>query len=74
MFTSVSRSEKYKAKSFLDTVVFRGGDAVAGHAFHSMRGLGASGLWLTAIMVPVAGVWAWIGHRAGRMHQEKTGE
>jgi AAA family ATP:ADP antiporter len=73
LFTSVSRSEKYKAKSFLDTVVFRGGDALAGHAFHALRGLGASGVWLTAIMVPIAGVWAWIGHRAGRMHQAKTG-
>jgi AAA family ATP:ADP antiporter len=73
LFTSVSRSEKYKAKSFIDTVVFRGGDALAGHAFNALRVLGVSGVWMTAVMVPIAGVWAWIGHRAGRMHQAKTG-
>jgi len=72
LFTSVSRSEKYKAKSFIDTVVFRGGDALAGHAFNALRGLGASGVWMTAVMIPIAGIWAWIGHRTGRMHQAKT--
>jgi len=72
LFTSVNRREKYKAKSFIDTVVLRGGDALAGHAFNALRGLGASGVWLTAVIVPVAGLWAWIGHRAGRMHQVMT--
>ncbi len=69
LFTSVARTEKYKAKSFLDTVVFRGGDALAGHAFNALRALGAGGLWMAAIMIPIAGAWAWIGHKAGRMHQ-----
>lgn len=69
LFTSVARTEKYKAKSFLDTVVFRGGDALAGHAYSALRALGAGGLWMAAIMIPIAGAWAWIGHKAGRMHQ-----
>jgi len=72
LFTSVSRSEKYKAKSFIDTAVFRGGDALASHAFNALRGLGASGVWMTAVMVPIAGIWAWIGHRAGRMHKAES--
>ena len=74
LFTSVPRTEKYKAKSFLDTVVFRGGDALAGHAFNALRALGAGGLWMAAIMIPVAGAWAWIGHKAGRMHQAASRE
>jgi len=73
LFTSVTRSEKYKAKSFIDTAVFRGGDALAGHAFHGLRGLGMGAVWLTAVMIPIAGIWAWIGHKAGRMHQAAAG-
>ena len=72
LFTSVTRSEKYKAKSFIDTAVFRGGDALAGHAFNALRG---AGVGLVTVMVPVAALWAWIGHKAGRMHQaEARGE
>lgn len=74
LFTSVSRSEKYKAKSFIDTAVFRGGDALAGHAFNALRGAGVVGVWLAAVMIPIAGVWAWIGHKAGRMHQAEAGD
>lgn len=69
LFTSVSRGEKYKAKSFIDTAVFRGGDALAGHAFNALRSAGVVGVGLAAVMIPVAGLWAWIGYRAGRMHQ-----
>ncbi len=72
LFTSVSRSEKYKAKSFIDTAVFRGGDALAGHAFNALRGAGVVGVSLAAVMIPIAGVWAWIGHKAGRMHGAET--
>ena len=74
LFTSLDRTEKYKAKSFLDTVVFRGGDALAGHAFNALRALGAGGLWMAAIMIPIAGAWAWIGHKAGRMHRVASRE
>ena len=72
LFTSVTRSEKYKAKSFIDTAVFRGGDALAGHAFNALRG---AGVGLVTVMVPVAALWVWIGYKAGRMHQaEARGE
>ena len=30
LFTSVSPEQKYKAKNFIDTVVYRGGDAISG--------------------------------------------
>ena len=33
LFTIVPREERYKAKSFIDTVVYRGGDALAGWLF-----------------------------------------
>ena len=41
----------------------------AGHAFNALRSAGVVGVGLAAVMLPVAGLWAWIGYRAGRMHQ-----
>ncbi len=57
LFTTVSRVEKYKAKSFIDTVVYRGGDVVGGwmEGGLSALGLGVAGVLLTAM--PMAGLW-----------------
>jgi ATP:ADP antiporter, AAA family len=57
LFTTVSREEKYKAKSFIDTVVYRGGDVVGGwlEGGLSALGLGVGAVLLTAM--PVAGLW-----------------
>ncbi|MFL5346177.1 MAG: NTP/NDP exchange transporter [Hyalangium sp.] len=57
LFTTVSREEKYKAKSFIDTVVYRGGDVVGGwmEGGLSALGLGVGGVLLTAM--PLAGLW-----------------
>jgi len=63
LYTVVSREEKYKAKGFNDTVVYRGGDALAGWAFEGLRtlGLGLMGLSLAAVPFAVVslglGVW-----------------
>ena len=40
LFTTVSREEKYKAKSFIDTVVYRGGDVVGGWLEGGLSALG----------------------------------
>lgn len=69
LYTVVPREERYKAKSFIDTVVYRGGDAFAGWAVGVLRGAGlvASGLAYAAL--PVAGAWLalsfWLGRRQG---------
>ncbi len=57
LFTTVSREEKYKAKSFIDTVVYRGGDVVGGwmEGGLSAMGFGVAGVLLTAM--PLAGLW-----------------
>jgi len=58
LFTVLDRDEKYKSKNFIDTVVFRGGDAASGwtHAALSKLGLGLSGIAFAAI----PGVLAWL--------------
>ena len=49
LFTVVPREERYKAKSFIDTVVYRGGDLAAAWAFASLSAFFAAG---------VAVIWA----------------
>jgi AAA family ATP:ADP antiporter len=70
LFTVLSREEKYKSKNFIDTVVFRGGDAVSGWMFEGLRmlGLGFSGVAFAA--VPIAMVWAGTGWMLGRSQEE----
>ncbi len=44
LFTAVPREERYKAKNFIDTVVYRGGDALSGWIFAGPAALLAAGL------------------------------
>lgn len=66
LFTSVGRLARFKGKNVVDTVVYRGGDMLAGWAFSLLElagvGLGAIA-WLAT---PAVGVWAWLGVRLGR--------
>jgi AAA family ATP:ADP antiporter len=66
-FTVVPREDKYKAKSFIDTFVYRAGDQVGAWSYAAMGflGLGLAGISLAA--VPISLVWLlnglWLGRR-----------
>ncbi|MFT8246568.1 NTP/NDP exchange transporter [Roseomonas sp. BN140053] len=67
LFTVLPREDKYKAKSFIDTVVYRAGDQVGSwsYALLGAVGLGLSGVaW---VAVPLSAVWLvgalWLGRR-----------
>jgi ATP:ADP antiporter, AAA family len=67
LFTVVPREDRYKAKSFIDTVVYRTGDQVGAWSVALLRwvGLGTAGTALVAI--PIAALWLlnalWLGRR-----------
>jgi AAA family ATP:ADP antiporter len=68
LYSVVDRETKYKAKNFIDTAVYRGGD-FAGSWAHA--GLTAAGLSLSAIAllgIPLALAWGWLGLRLGRRY------
>jgi ATP:ADP antiporter, AAA family len=69
LYTVVTREEKYKAKSLIDTFVYRGGDATAAsvHALvKSTFGLGVTGVaWCGAA---IAAVWALVAWALGGRH------
>ena len=68
LYTVVTREEKYKAKSLIDTFVYRGGDATSAsvHALlKSTFGLGLVGIaWVGA---GLAAAWALVAYRLGTL-------
>jgi AAA family ATP:ADP antiporter len=66
LFTVLPAEDKYKAKSFIDTVVYRGGDAVSGWLKRGLDLLGEHpqlALWIGA---GLAAIWAVTGYRLGQ--------
>ena len=73
LFTIVSREDKYKSKAFVDTAVYRGGDAVTAwlDGVIVRAGMGLAGL--ASVAVPLAAVGVGLGLWLGRQ-QEKVAE
>jgi AAA family ATP:ADP antiporter len=69
LYVVLGREEKYKAKNFVDTVVYRGGDAVSAWAYAGLRAMGLSLGAIAFVTVPVAGFWAWLAYRLGRSQE-----
>ena len=57
LYTVVSSEEKYKAKAFIDTVVFRGGDAAAIWAYDAVRSFAPPAYAVTTAMLVVCAGW-----------------
>ena len=68
LFTVVSPEEKYKAKAFIDTVVFRGGDAVAIWAYDVVRSIAPPPYVVTTGMLVVCAGWVGVALFAARRH------
>ena len=77
LFTVVPREDRYKAKNFIDTVVYRGGDALTGWAFGALRGLGLGISAIAYLAVPLAAVWlavgSWLGLRQAQLRASLDG-
>jgi AAA family ATP:ADP antiporter len=67
LFTVVPREDKYKAKSFIDTVVYRAGDQVGAWSYAALgfMGLGITGI--SVVAVPLSLAWLvnslWLGRK-----------
>jgi len=75
LFTAVDRESRFKAKSVIDIVVYRGGDMITAWAFTGLtQGLGL-GLGAVAFVgTLIAGVWIFVGHSLGRIYDQSHGE
>ena len=66
LYVVLGREEKYKAKNFIDTVVYRTGDAISAWLYAGLRSLGVGISAIAFIAVPLALVWAWLGFGLGK--------
>ncbi|MFW2374737.1 MAG: NTP/NDP exchange transporter [Gammaproteobacteria bacterium] len=70
LYVVLGREEKYKAKNFIDTVVYRGGDAVSAWVYDAMRSMGLSLGQIAFIAAPLAAVWALVAYRLGLRREQ----
>lgn len=73
LYTVVGREAKYKSKSFIDTFIYRGGDALGGWAFDGLQKLALSLSQIAFIGVPIAVAWIAVGVLLGKK-QERLAE
>ena len=57
LFTVMASTDRYKSKSVLDTVVYRGGDVVSGWLFAGLTALGLGLKGISFVAVPLALAW-----------------
>lgn len=69
LFTVVSREEKYKAKSFIDIIVFRGGDALSTWIYDGMGALAFPPLAFSTGMLFVCAGWTALARYAARRNR-----
>ena len=71
LFTSSTREDRYKAKNFIDTVVYRGGDQLASWGYAGLMGLGLTLARIPWIALPLSAIWLALGIWLGRTHQAR---
>jgi AAA family ATP:ADP antiporter len=72
LFTAVDREAKYKAKSFIDTVVYRGGDALSSRAYEALVGAGLPANLVALAAVPLSALWFVVAILIARRHRVAT--
>ncbi len=76
LFTVLAREDKYKAKAFIDTFVYRAGDVVGAQVEGALGRIGLALGGLVGVVLPLALVWAllgiWLGRAQQRLAQEAT--
>jgi ATP:ADP antiporter, AAA family len=72
LFTVVTREEKYKPKSLIDTVVYRAGDASSSWLFTAIERQGVGVPVLALCAIPLAVVWLAVAVWLGRRHEQRV--
>jgi ATP:ADP antiporter, AAA family len=66
LYTVVSREDKFKAKTFNDTFVYRFGDQVGAWANPVLAALGLSMAGVALVAAPISALWLGVGYWLGR--------
>jgi len=67
LFTVLRREDKYKAKNFIDTFVYRAGDQIGAWSYPLLIWLGLGFTGISFVAAPLAAIWCalslWLGRR-----------
>ena len=66
LFTVLPREEKYAAKNFVDTFVYRSGDVAGAFADRGLKAIGATGAAVAGLFLPLAVAWGLLSVALGR--------
>jgi AAA family ATP:ADP antiporter len=66
LFTVVSREDKYKAKSFIDTFIYRAGDQIGAWSTPALGWMGLGMAGVSFVAAPLAAIWLLISLWLGR--------
>ena len=73
LFTVVPREDRYKAKSFIDTVVYRLGDQAGAWSYAGLGALGFGAAAASMVAVPLSAAWLvnslWLGRAQEQRHR-----
>lgn len=74
LFTVLKREDKYKAKSFMDTFVYRAGDQIGAWSYPLLTWLGLGLTGISFVAAPLAGIWLvlslWLGRKQVAMARQ----
>jgi AAA family ATP:ADP antiporter len=75
LFTVLRREDKYKAKSFIDTFVYRAGDQIGAWSYPLLTWLGLGLTGISFVAAPLAAIWCalslWLGRKQKTMARER---
>jgi ATP:ADP antiporter, AAA family len=69
LFTVLSREDKYKASSFIETFVYRAGDQLASWGYAGLVALGLTLTGISWVTVAFAGLFVWVAVWLGKRHR-----
>lgn len=76
LFTVLRREDKYKAKSFIDTFVYRAGDQIGAWSYPLLTWLGLGLTGISFVAAPLAAGWAllsiWLGKKQAVMAEVRA--
>ncbi len=78
LFTVLPREDRYKAKAFIDTVVYRLGDQIGAWSYAGLIALGWDLRGISYAAIPISALWLlnaiWLGRRESTMAKERAAE
>ena len=71
LFTVLRREDRYKAKSFIDTFVYRAGDQIGARSYSLLTWLDLGLAGISFVAAPLAAIWCiislWLGRKQAAM-------